>query len=277
MKIKYDHVSFSYKSSDALKNISCEFESGSTVLIAGHNGSGKSTFLKLMNGILKPTNGSVHLGEAATKDKRISELASRCALSFQNPDDQLFAATVRKELRFGTENIKGDDSLFDPVVETLQLRDHLEANPYSLTYALRRLVAIAGSAAMNTPILALDEPTAGLSLREKNFLSDLISLLKSMKKTIAIVTHDLNFLLPFADSLLMLAYGEIQYSGSRDELFTRDDARALLTRCGINYPIYTRISKALDLDKQCFNAEEILDELIKKRAGAAPTPTSYSQ
>ncbi len=178
MKVKFDRVSFTYGSTEALKDISCEFGSGRTVLVVGHNGSGKSTFLRLMNGILKPSNGEVYLGDTSTREKPVSELARRCALSFQNPDNQLFAQTVAKELRFGIDNIGGDGSLLGPVIEAFHLGEHLESNPYSLTYALRRLVAIAGSGTMNTPILALDEPTAGLSLREKKYLGNLISLLK---------------------------------------------------------------------------------------------------
>ncbi|HQT91084.1 MAG TPA: ABC transporter ATP-binding protein [Candidatus Kryptobacter bacterium] len=267
MKVKFDRVSFTYGSTEALKDVSCEFGSGRTVLVVGHNGSGKSTFLRLMNGILKPSNGEVRLGDTSTREKPVSELARRCALSFQNPDDQLFAQTVAKELRFGIDNIGGDGSLLGPVIEAFHLGEHLESNPYSLTYALRRLVAIAGSGAMNTPILALDEPTAGLSLREKNYLGNLISLLKGRGKTIVIVTHDLNFLLPYADDVLMLRRGEVQFTGSRDDLFARADGRKLMLRSGISYPVYARISSAVGSDGVRFTAEEIIDGLIKKRAG----------
>ena len=267
MRVRFEHVSFAYGSTEALKDITCEFGSGRTVLVVGHNGSGKSTFLKLMNGILKPSNGEVYLGDTSTREKRVSELARRCALSFQNPDDQLFAQTVTKELRFGIDNIGGDGSLLGPVIEAFHLGEHLESNPYSLTYALRRLVAIAGSGAMNTPILALDEPTAGLSLREKKYLGNLVSLLKGRGKTIVIVTHDLNFLLPYADDVLMLRQGEVQFTGSRDDLFARADGRELMRRSGISYPVYARISSAVGSDGVRFSAEEIVDGLIKKRAG----------
>ncbi len=267
MRVKFERVSFAYGSTEALKEISCEFGSGRTVLVVGHNGSGKSTFLRLMNGILKPSNGDVHLGDTSTREKPVSELARRCALSFQNPDDQLFAQTVARELRFGIDNIGGDGSLLGPVIEAFHLGEHLESNPYSLTYAIRRLVAIAGSGAMNTPILALDEPTAGLSLREKKYLGNLISLLKGRGKTIVIVTHDLNFLLPYADDVLMLRSGEVQFTGRRDDLFARADARKDMLRSGISYPMYARISSAVGSDGVRFTAEEIIDGLIKKRAG----------
>jgi energy-coupling factor transporter ATP-binding protein EcfA2 len=267
MRVKFERVSFTYGSTEALKEVSCEFVSGKTVLVVGHNGSGKSTFLRLMNGILKPSNGEVYVGDTSTKEKAVSELARRCALSFQNPDDQLFAQTVGKELRFGIDNIGGDGSLLGPIIEAFHLGEHLESNPYALTYALRRLVAIAGSGAMDTPILALDEPTAGLSLREKNYLGNLISLLKGRGKTIAIVTHDLNFLLPYVDDVLMLRKGEVQFAGGRDDLFARADGRELMRRSGISYPVYARISSAVGSDEVRFSAEEIIDGLIKKRAG----------
>ncbi len=264
MSVKYENVFFAYGSTEALKNVSCEFNSGRTVLVVGQNGSGKSTFLRLMNGILKPSRGEVHLGDTSTKDRKTSELARLCALSFQNPDDQLFAQDVEKELRFGIDNIGADGSLLDPIVEAFHLGEHLKSNPYSLTYALRRLVAIAGSAAMDTPVLALDEPTAGLSIREKKFLGNLISLLKNRGKTIVIVTHDLNFLLPYADDLLMLSLGEVQFSGRRDDLFTRNDGRDLMKRSAVGYPICARISSAAGLNKVCFDAGAIVEEMTKK-------------
>ena len=267
MNVRYENVSFNYSSTAALKNVSCHFDSGRTVLVVGRNGSGKSTFLKLMNGILKPTYGRVTLGEIATGGKRTSELARLCALSFQNPDDQLFAQTVKRELRFGIDNIGGDELLLDSVVDILHLSEHLQSNPYALMYAMRRLVAIGGSAAMGTPIVALDEPTAGLSIREKEYLGTLLSLLKSRGTTIVIVTHDLNFLLPYSDDVLMLSHGEVQFSGGRDEFFDRRDARDLMRRSGIGYPVYARISAALDLEKSAFDAEGITEAVKKKRAG----------
>ncbi len=264
MRVKYEGVSFAYGSTEALRDITCEFGSGRTVLIVGHNGSGKSTFLRMMNGILKPAKGTVYLGDVPTKEKSTSELARRCALSFQNPDDQLFAQSVAKELRFGIDNIGADGSLLQPIIETFHLGEHLGSNPYSLTYALRRLVAIGGSSAMNTPVLALDEPTAGLSIREKEYLGGLISLLKKQGKTIVIVTHDLNFLLPYADDMLMLSHGMAQFCGRKEALFERGDGRELMRRSGIRYPVYARISAALGSDRVCFGPEEIIDLAAKK-------------
>lgn len=269
MKVVYDNVSFAYRETPALKEISIEFKSGQTTLVVGHNGSGKSTFLKLMNAILKPSEGSVFLGDVNTAGKLPSDLARICSLSFQNPDDQLFAQTVEKELRFGLDNIGGDRSLLEPVTEILHLGEVLKSNPYSLTYAFRRLVAIGGAAAMGAPVLALDEPTAGLSIREKSYLGDLISLLNKRGTTIVIVTHDLNFLLPFADDVFMLSGGELHFSGSKSDLFCREDIRDLMKRCGIRYPEFARISAATGLENPFFNAGDIIEELIKKRAGTA--------
>ncbi len=277
MKVKYENVSFNYSSTAALKNISCEFDSGKTILVAGHNGSGKSTFLKLMNGILKPTEGRVILGEIATDGKRTSELARLCALSFQNPDDQLFAQSVKKELRFGIDNIGGGDGLYDSIVDTLHLGGQLQSNPYALVYAMRRLVVIGATAAMGTPILALDEPTAGLSIREKEYLGNLISFLKARGTTVVIVTHDLNFMLPYSDDMLLLSHGGVQFSGGRDEFFTRSDARDLMKRSGIGYPMYARISSALDLEKAAFDADEIAEWARKKRAGVTQRTNGQHQ
>ncbi len=268
MKVIYSRVGFSYPSTSALRNISCEFGSSRTTLVIGHNGSGKSTLLKLMNGILKTTAGEILLGDVSTAGRRTSDLARRCALSFQNPDDQLFAQTVEKELRFGVENTGGDLSLLKPVVDKLHLRDYLTLNPYSLTYAARRLVAIAGSATMDTPILALDEPTAGLSVREKDYLADLILFLKAKGKTLIIVTHDLNFLLPYTDDIVMLRHGEIRFAGMKEELFAGRGSRKLMQDCGVSYPAYVRLSSALGAERVMFDDVEVVGWIEKKRAGA---------
>lgn len=263
MRISYERVSFSYGSTEVLRNISFAVESGRTALVVGHNGSGKSTLMRLMIGLLKPSTGRILLGETDTVSKRTSELARLCALSFQNPDDQLFAPTVEKELRFGIDNVKNDGRLLDPVISSLSLGPHKESNPYSLTYALRRMVAIAGSAAMDTPILALDEPTAGLSVREKRYLADLIRLLKERGKTIIVVTHDLDFFLPYTDDIVMLSHGEMVFGGERDVLFGKEDARDLMSRCGISLPAYPRLSAAIGFDKAFFSCADILRSLRK--------------
>jgi len=276
MDIEFSHVTFYYKSNLALRDITCEIAEGTTLLVAGHNGSGKSTFLKLMNGILKPTEGEITLGGESNVNKRTSELAAKCALSFQNPDDQLFAPTVKKELHFGIGNIHADDSLIGPIATLLKLGEVMERNPYSLTYAQRRLVAIASVAVMNTPILAFDEPTAGLSIREKAYLGDLIALLRKMKKTLVVVTHDLNFLLQYADSLLLLAHGKVEYFGGRDMFFDRKDSRQILARCGITYPVYPRISAATNLKAHYFIAADVADSL-KKREPAPPSAQGQHQ
>lgn len=270
MKIKFDCVTYSYGITNALDDVSCELAPGTTTLLAGHNGSGKTTFLKLMNGILKPSAGEIWLGEMKTTDFRLSQLAAFCAMSFQNPDDQIFASVVSDEIRFGMENIGGDDSLLGATVRILHLDNVMNANPFELNYATRRMVAIASSVVMNTPVVVFDEPTAGLSLHEKGYLADLIAFLKERGKTIVIATHDLDFLLPWSDSVLMLSRGRIRYLGSRDALFSMRDARSIIRESGIRIPNYVRISKALDISKPCFNAGEIVEGLTSGKGEPAP-------
>ncbi len=270
MRIEFQQVTHSFGSTNALESISCRLASGRTTLLVGHNGSGKSTFLKLMNGILKPSSGRIWLGEVMTSEYRLSQIASMCALSFQNPDDQIFASNVEKEIRFGISNTGRDGSLFLPLVETLHLKDALSQNPFEMNYAMRRLVSIAGTAAMNTPIIAFDEPTAGLSMREKNYFGQLVSLLKELGKTIVIVTHDLDFMLQWADDLLMLSRGQIQYCGSRDAFFGSARARPVIRNCGLRIPNYLRLSRALGTAQPCFSASELVDGLIGKKGEPAP-------
>ncbi|HEY9167761.1 MAG TPA: ABC transporter ATP-binding protein [Candidatus Kryptonia bacterium] len=289
MKITFERVSYSYVNDQsdrglvagnrltetnspsasflALEDVSCVIEEATVSLLAGHNGSGKSTFLKLMNGILKPCGGTVILGDIPTADRKTSELARYCSLCFQNPDDQLFAATVEKEIRFGLENIKSNDSLYRSVLQILNLTELLKSNPFALTYAQKRIVAIAACVAMDTPIVALDEPTAGLSMREKENLKGLLEFLKSRGKTIVIVSHDLEFFLPIADDVVLLSKGRIRYAGGKNGLFGKGNSRVVFRESGVNYPVFRRIAEVLGLEEPSFDAKAIIDELSKKRAG----------
>jgi energy-coupling factor transport system ATP-binding protein len=258
MRVAFDSVTFSYGEYPALKTVSFEIESGTTTLIVGRNGSGKSTILKLMNGILKPTAGRVVLGETDTRTKKVSELSRSYALCFQNPDDQLFADTVSRELTFGIDNIGTGRNLLDLVIDTLELRPILSSNPYSLSYAMRRLVAIGSVAAMDTPVLALDEPTAGLSFREKEKVALLLQKLKSRKKTLVIVSHDLNFALPICQKILLLSKGSILFFGNRGEFFSKEDIRQVMRASGMTFPIYPRMARALGLTQPAFTCNELL-------------------
>ncbi|MGC8594276.1 MAG: energy-coupling factor ABC transporter ATP-binding protein [Candidatus Kryptoniota bacterium] len=261
MRVAYENVTFSYGEYPALHRVSFEIESGSTTLIVGRNGSGKSTLLKLMNGILKPSHGKVIIGQTDTREKKVSELSRSCALCFQNPDDQLFADTVSKELNFGIKNIGTDGNLLDLVVTTLGLTPLLNSNPYSLSYAMRRLVAIGSVAAMNTPILALDEPTAGLSFKEKEKVSSLLQNLQNRGKTLFVVSHDLNFALPMCKNFLLLDRGTVGFFGNKDEFFSKNDIRRVMRSSGMTFPIYPRMAKALGLKRPAFTCNELLAAL----------------
>lgn len=264
MRVVYRDVMFSYEEHIVLNEVSFEIESGSTTLIAGRNGSGKSTLLKLMNGILKPTRGTVLIGETDTGKEKVSKLSHSCALCFQNPDDQLFADTVSKELIFGIENIGSERDLLDLVVSTLGLSQVLNFNPFSLSYAMRRLVAIGSVAAMNTPVLALDEPTAGLSFKEKERVELLLEELKARGKTLVIVSHDLNFTLPICNNILLLNKGNVEFFGDKEEFFLKDDVRRVMRDSGIIFPIYPRMASVLGIKQPVFTCKDLLAGLKTK-------------
>ncbi|HUR16407.1 MAG TPA: ABC transporter ATP-binding protein, partial [Candidatus Limnocylindrales bacterium] len=161
-----ERVSYEYPSGvRALAGVDLRLDGGEAVAIVGQNGSGKTTLVRHFNGLLKPTQGRVHVGPAETRTTRIAQLASMVGLAFQDPDRQIFAGTVDGEVSFGARNVglKGDD-LEGAVVSALDsvgLASERKTNPYDLGYSRRKLLTIASVLAMRTPIIVLDEPTTG--------------------------------------------------------------------------------------------------------------------
>src|SRR5688572_2007916 len=166
MKIEISDLHFTYPTGvQALRGISLTIESGEQVAIVGQNGSGKTTLVKHLNGLLRPSSGSVELNGADIADRLVSDIAAQVGFVFQNPDDQIFNSRVDREVAFGPRNLRlpaGDvERLVEGALELTGLTGERSTNPYDLDASIRKLVALAGVLAMEPPVLVLDEPTMG--------------------------------------------------------------------------------------------------------------------
>ena len=169
MNIAIQSIHFSYPSGViALRGISLQILSGEKVAIIGQNGSGKTTLVKHLNGLLKPSSGSVLIGDWDTRDVPVNRLASRVGYVFQNPDDQLFQSKVWAEVAFGPKNLGWEPARIEQqvalAIEMVDLKNAVQLHPYDLSTGERKRVALASVLAMDTPIVVLDEPTTGEDL-----------------------------------------------------------------------------------------------------------------
>jgi energy-coupling factor transporter ATP-binding protein EcfA2 len=241
MSIRFDNVRFHYNAAQpVLSEVSFSVEPGSFVLVVGRNGVGKSTMLKLMNGILRPTAGNVFVGNLNTATHPTSRLAAEICVTFQNPADQIFAPSVRKEVAFAPTNLKRSDvdALVTDALSLCSLELLSAKHPYDLPPPQRRLLTIASAIASGAPFLAFDEPSAGLSHVERTVLDKLLNVLKKKGRGFIVVSHDLGFFLDYATHVLVLSHGKSIFCGEPSEIRSNE---GILRKAGLKLPLALRL------------------------------------
>ena len=195
---------------DALHGLSIEIEAGERVAILGPNGSGKTTFVMHLNGLLSTQSGEVRIGDTPVVEEHLREVRRRVGAVFQDADDQLFMSTVREDVAFGPANlgIAGDElgELVERTLERVGAAGYADRNPHHLSGGEKRRVAIATVLSMDPDVLVLDEPTSGLDPAGRR---ELIDLLSSLPQTQLIVTHDLPLALQLCDRSVIVSGGQV--------------------------------------------------------------------
>ncbi|MCR5833223.1 MAG: energy-coupling factor transporter ATPase [Selenomonadaceae bacterium] len=247
----------------ALKNISFEVAEGEVLAIAGHTGSGKSTLIQLVAGLIDLTGGSIEIDGLKVTDKKIRRLIG---IVFQYPEQQLFEETVESDIAFAPKNFGlSEEEISARVNEAMRqvgLSDELKkVSPFELSGGQRRRVAIAGILALKPKYLILDEPTAGLDpLAKENLLSEIFGAIKKSGVTIILVSHNMDDIARFADRVIVLAHGEILFNGKPRDLFAREE---ILTCAGLEPPPVTKLIHALGIDKIVLTLDEA-EKIISK-------------
>ena len=280
MSIELKGVSFTYMKKTpfektALSNINLKVETGEYIAIAGHTGSGKSTLIQLIAGLIKPTIGSVIIEntDLNSKDKTAVRSARlKVGIVFQYPETQLFEETVEKDIAFAPKNLNLDEiEIQKRVVDSMKLAglsydDLKDTSPFDLSGGQKRRVAIAGVLAMQPKYLILDEPTAGLDPRARNdLMRNLNELHKKQKVTIILVSHSMDDIAKFSNRVIILSQGRILADGAPREIFTNDN---ILRSAGLSPPspmqlLLTLKAKGLDLSTNAITIEEAEEILAK--------------
>lgn len=240
MEITFKNVSYTYQPKSpfehkALKNISLHIPSGTFVAIIGHTGSGKSTLIQHLNGIIRPTEGKIQIGPyTLSPDKKIKEmkaLRSEVGVVFQYPEHQLFEETIAKDIAFGPENFGVSEakieSRINEVIGKVGLDESmLTKSPFELSGGQMRRVAIAGVLASQPSVYVLDEPTAGLDPRGQKEIMDMFYQIHHDKQqqTTILVTHSMEDALQYADYIIILNQGEKYMEGKPEDIFKEEAA-----------------------------------------------------
>lgn len=258
----------------ALYDIHVNIRSGSYVAVIGHTGSGKSTFLQHLNGLLQPTKGTVHLGNctitAGKKEKQLKPLRKKVGIVFQFPEHQLFEETVEKDICFGPMNFgMTEEEAKARVSEWLALvglpEDVRHKSPFALSGGQMRRVAIAGVLAMDPEVLVLDEPTAGLDPRGRKEMMDMFAQLQRQKgMTIVLVTHSMEEAARYADDIIVMHQGTIVRRGTPEHIFQHVDD---LINLGLDVPETVLFQRAIEqkfgvqFHTPCLTIEDIVTNL----------------
>ena len=271
--IKLDHVSFAYpEQGPSVNDVSFQVEDGEFVAILGANGAGKTTTVRLIDGLIRPTQGRVEINGADTVTSSVSERARRVGFLFQNPDRQICKNTVREEILFGLRTVRGEEG-----EEALQARcDEVlkdfgfsgEEEPFSLSRGQRQRVALASILAVEPEILILDEPTTGLDYFECCHIMDRIRRMNEEKNvTVIMVCHDMEVVLDYAERALVMAGGKLLADGPVREVFRNEE---LMESASILSPQMISLSLRLGEGfRDADTAEDIADTALAARKGGA--------
>lgn len=251
----------------ALNDVSISIKRGEFVAVLGHNGSGKSTLAKLINCHIKASSGEIYVdGLDVSKDENILDIRRKCAMVFQNPDNQIVATVVEEDVAFGPENlgIKSENirKIVDDCLMQVGLEEYKHHSPALLSGGQKQRLAIAGVLAMNPDCILMDEATAMLDPLGRREIMEIVRKLNKEKgKTVVYITHYMEEAI-FADRVIVMDNGEISIEGTPEEVFSQVDE---MRKLGLDVPQATEI--AYLLNKQGFSLNPgilTIEELVKE-------------
>lgn len=274
IQLSTENLSFTYPDgTQALKNINIEIEKGEKVAIIGPNGAGKSTLFSHFNGLTEPTSGCVKIeGKPISFEKdELLKVRQKVGIVFQDPNDQLFAPTVKEDIAFGPMNLGlSYDEVEKRVEDTLKMvgmENYEDKTPHHLSGGQQKRIAIAGIIAMKPELMILDEPTAGLDPDGVEKVLNILNQLNKEGMTLIISSHDIDMISKYADKIFVLYNGEIIESGNKNKIFSDME---LLKKAHLRTPITTEIlynlkESGLNVNTEKISVKDTCAEIIKAK------------
>lgn len=279
MIMKINNLNFIYNPNTpfekkALANINLEINEKEFIGLIGHTGSGKSTLVQHLNGLIKPTSGDIIIDgvDITKKEANLKEIRQKVGLVFQYPEHQLFEETIYKDIAFGPKNLGlSEEEVKNRVKESMELvgldfEDLKDRSPFELSGGQKRRVAIAGVIAMKPKILVLDEPTAGLDPSGRDeILGEIQKLYETEGITIILVSHSMEDVAKLVDRILVMHRGKVEMDGKTREVFRRADE---LEKLGLGVPQITKFmrtfrDKGNDVKDDVLTVDEAKEEILK--------------
>ena len=258
--IKVSNLTFAYKKGGhpVLSGLNLEFDERSTAII-GQNGAGKTTFVKLLKGLLKPDDGQILIHHFDAKIKTAAEMARTIGLVFQNPNDQIFKRTVLEEVMFGPLNIKMDKHTAEKqaikALKMVELDDKLEMNPHDLSLSEKKLLCIASVVAMDTDIVIFDEPTIAQDHYGKEKIRQIIQALKDQNKLVMTIIHDMDFVAENFERTIVFNESRVLLDGDTRFVFSQKD---ILSKAKVEAPGITQLAEKLGIKNTILTVDEFI-------------------
>ncbi|EAC5508204.1 energy-coupling factor ABC transporter ATP-binding protein [Listeria monocytogenes] len=246
--VRLEHVFYKYEDTEkyAVKDVSISAQKGEWVALVGHNGSGKSTIAKLLNGLLFPEDGLIKIGHFVLSEKNIWDIRRQVGMVFQNPDNQFVGATVQDDVAFGLENhgVPHDTMVerVDSALNEVGMQSYALHEPARLSGGQKQRVAIAGVLALQPDVIILDEATSMLDPRGRAEVMETIRIMREQEDiTVISITHDLDEVL-FADRVIVMNNGEVHSEGTPQEIFEQAD---VMREIGLGVPFIIELQEKL--------------------------------
>ena len=284
MSIKVRNLTYIYDEgmpfeNRAIDDISFDIEDNDFVGLIGHTGSGKSTLIQHLNGLLKPSSGNIYINdfEITQKDINLTEIRKRVGVVFQYPEYQLFEETIEKDIAFGPGNMGLDQEEITKRVKAsmeavgLDYEKYREKSPFELSGGQKRRVAIAGVIAMDPEVLILDEPTAGLDPGGREEIFELIKKLHRERNiTVILSSHSMDDMAKLVKTLIVMNKGKIEFMGNPREVFNNNAHR--LKEIGLDIPQVLELAiklreKGFDIRQDIITPEEAKNEILRVIGG----------
>ena len=258
----------------ALDNINIEINDGEFVAIIGHTGSGKSTLIQHLNGLLKPTSGSIYIDEMDITDKDVNliDIRKKVGLVFQYSEYQLFEETIEKDIAYGPKNLGfSEEEVLEQVKKSMKMvgldyNTYKDVSPFDLSGGQKRRVAIAGVIAMNPKVLILDEPTAGLDPKgREEILAQIREFNSKYGMTVILVSHSMDDVVRVAQKVNVMNKGKVELSGEIKDVFKEVDK---LESIGLGVPQVTYLMKRLreagyNISDDIYTVEQAKKEILR--------------